>query len=225
MIDTSQLSPRQRAYEAFTRHLLARAVKPGQFISQRELVALTGLPTGIVRELVSRLEAEGLVITVPSRGMQIAYVGIDLIRDAFQFRAMVEKEAIASYAETASTETIARHRHDHEAMLSRCMECPETAQSQDRAQLLDDAQILDLGFHTTVVDALGNAIISDTYRVNSLKLSLVRQERGRLTMALLPLAMRDHLAIIATLERRDPIEAARAMATHIRRGLDRSLGI
>ena len=32
------LKLRERAYESFTRHLLARDVRPGQFISQRELV-------------------------------------------------------------------------------------------------------------------------------------------------------------------------------------------
>ena len=51
---------------------------PGQFISQRELVELTGLPLGAIRELVPRLEAEGLIKTVPQRGMLVAHVDVSL---------------------------------------------------------------------------------------------------------------------------------------------------
>ena len=34
---------REKAYQSFTRHLLAMDIRPGQFITQREMVALTGL--------------------------------------------------------------------------------------------------------------------------------------------------------------------------------------
>ena len=58
---------REQAYEAFTNRLLQSDIKPGQFITQRELVALTGQPLGAIRELIPRLEAEGLIVTVPRR--------------------------------------------------------------------------------------------------------------------------------------------------------------
>ena len=34
-------------------------------------------------------------------------------------------------------------------------------------QLLDDAQALDWGLHDRMVDALGNEIVSEIYRVNT----------------------------------------------------------
>jgi len=98
---------REKAYDSFTRHLLESAVRPGQFISQRELVELTGLPLGAIRELVPRLEAEGLIKTVPQRGMQVAHIDLTLIRDAYQFRLFLEKEAMALFVEAASPDTIA----------------------------------------------------------------------------------------------------------------------
>ncbi|TIU18105.1 MAG: GntR family transcriptional regulator, partial [Mesorhizobium sp.] len=88
---------RERAYASFTRHLLARDLRPGQFVSQRELVAFTGLPLGAIREIVPRLEAEGLLMTIPQRGMQIAHIDISLIREAFQFRLFMEREAVALF--------------------------------------------------------------------------------------------------------------------------------
>ncbi len=81
-----QTTLREKAYEIFTHHLLARDVRPGQFISQRRLVELTGLPLGAIREAIPRLEADGLIKTVPQRGLQVAHIDINLIREAFQFR-------------------------------------------------------------------------------------------------------------------------------------------
>src|SRR5438309_7197528 len=89
---------REKAYDSFTRHLLSREIRAGQFVSQRELVEITGLPLGAIRELIPRLEAEGLVRTVPQRGMQIAHVDLNLIKDAFQFRLFLECQAVAIFA-------------------------------------------------------------------------------------------------------------------------------
>ncbi|MFM7342656.1 MAG: GntR family transcriptional regulator, partial [Betaproteobacteria bacterium] len=62
---------RARAYESFAQQILHAQVRPGQFVSQRELMQLLDMPLGAVRELIPRLEAEGLLRTVPQRGLQI----------------------------------------------------------------------------------------------------------------------------------------------------------
>lgn len=98
-------APRQlrwQAYDRFQQQLLAARIRPGQFVSQRELAALTGLPLGAIREVIPRLEAEGLLRTVPQRGLQIANVDVRLVRNAFQLRAILEKEAAAHFATTAT---------------------------------------------------------------------------------------------------------------------------
>ena len=69
---------------------------------------ITGLPLGAIRELIPRLEAEGLVRTVPQRGMQVAHVDLNLIKDAFQFRLFIECQAVAIFAAEAPAQTIAR---------------------------------------------------------------------------------------------------------------------
>jgi len=93
---------RDQAYQRFTHGLLAREIHAGQFVSQRELAAITGMTLGAIRELIPRLEADGLIRTVPQRGIQIAHVDVNLIRNAFGFRLIVEREAFARFAEKAS---------------------------------------------------------------------------------------------------------------------------
>jgi DNA-binding GntR family transcriptional regulator len=108
------LKLRDKAYDSFTERLLARDILPGQFVSQRELVEITNMPLGAIRELIPRLEAEGLITTVPQRGMQIAHVDLNLVRNAYQFRLFLESQATALFAVERSDEAVAALRHSHE---------------------------------------------------------------------------------------------------------------
>ena len=213
-----QTTLREKAYESFTHHLLARDVRPGQFISQRRLVELTGLPLGAIREAIPRLEAEGLIKTVPQRGLQVAHIDINLIREAFQFRILLEKEAVANFTRTASNEAIAAMLKDHQ-------EIAELAKSGNGSPELDArAQAIDWGMHDAFIDALGNSIISNAYRVNSIKMRLINQERFRIA-GHVKSVMAEHLAIIEAVERRDVDEAVERLVAHIRSARDRALAV
>ncbi|MBE9607211.1 GntR family transcriptional regulator [Acetobacteraceae bacterium H6797] len=209
---------RDKAYRAFTDGLMNQALRPGQFISQRELVEMTGFPLGAIRELIPRLEAEGLIRTIPQRGMQIAQVDLSLIRQAFQFRLFLEREAVALFAGSVGDDELAALRKAHEEMLRR-------AESGQDERLLSEAQAVDWDFHDRIIDALGNAIISNSYRVNSIKIRLIRQSQTRLESNLVAPVMRDHLAVIEALERRDAPEAVEALSRHIRNAQMRALGL
>jgi DNA-binding GntR family transcriptional regulator len=141
------LKLREQAYASFTRHLLARELRPGQFISQRELVALTGLTLGAIRELVPRLEAEGLIKIVPQRGMQVVHVDLNMIRDAFQFRLFLEREAVAIFTENAGDTLLGKLRAEHEAVIADC----EKAEKKGgvTAELVARAQAIDWDLHST----------------------------------------------------------------------------
>jgi DNA-binding GntR family transcriptional regulator len=208
---------REKAYDRFTHHLLARDIRPGQFISQRQLVELTGLSLGAIRELVPRLESEGLIKTVPQRGMQVAHVDLSLIRDAFQFRLFIESAAVAIFTTGASDAVLAQLRHEHESILAEYREGVT-------ADLVTRAQAVDWNLHWTIIASLSNAIIADAYRVNSIKVRLIRQEQTLLSEALVPSVMQEHMAIIDAIETRDPSQAVTAMEAHINSARNRALG-
>ncbi|MBV8102953.1 MAG: FCD domain-containing protein [Verrucomicrobia bacterium] len=77
----------------------------------------------------------------------------------------------------------------------------------------------------TLIDFLGNAIISSAYRVNLLKLRIFRREQTRLDEAHVIPTMREHLAVLEGLATREPRRAADAIAAHILRARDRALGL
>ena len=70
-------------------------------------MALLDMPLGAVREMIPRLEAAGLVKTVPQRGLQVAHVDLKLIRNAFQVRSMIEREAVLNFVRCASDAELA----------------------------------------------------------------------------------------------------------------------
>ena len=209
---------REQAYEKFTEHLLKREIRPGQFVTQRELVAITGMPLGAIRELIPRLEVDGLIVTVPQRGMQVAHVDLTLVRNAFQFRLFLEREAMATFVETADDAEIARLRRNHEEVL-------EAAERGVDEELVARAQAVDWDLHDTIIDALGNQIISSAYRVNSIKIRLIRQQATALSDMLLRPVMEDHLGIVRAMEARDAEAATRLLAEHITNARNRAMGL
>ena len=210
---------REKAYESFRQHLLKKSFRPGQFISQRELVALTGLPLGAIREMIPRLEADGLIVTVPQRGMQIATVDLRLVRNAFQLRQVLEREAVAHFVRTASDGEIAALVRAHAAVLKRA-ERGETGK-----QLLDEAQMMDWRFHDALIEKLDNELITGIYRVNTLRVRLIKLEQSLLSAEVLLPALREHGVILAALAARDAAAAVEAMDRHITSARLRAMGI
>ena len=212
-------SLRARAYESFRQQILEANIRPGQFISQRELVQLLDMPLGAVRELIPRLEAEGLLRTVPQRGLQIAHVDLALIHNAFQLRLLLEREAAARFCASVSDADLDAIERAHRRIVDRARKGPIDA------ALLTDAQTVDWGLHDLMIDALGNALISETYRVNSLRVRLIRLERAMLSEdALLP-AMEEHLWFIEALKHRDEAQVVRRLSHHIESAHRRVLGL
>ena len=212
------LKLRERAYASFTERLMTREIRPGQFVSQRELVEITGLPLGAIRELVPRLEAEGLIKTVPQRGMQVAQVDLNLIRNAFQFRMFLEKEAASLFARNADMATIGALRDAHERIIARALAGGDLT-------LIADAEATDRQLHEAIIDHLDNEIISKAFRVNWIKIKLIRQNETRLYDALIVPVMQDHMKIIEALSRRDSAAAAAAMGDHISNARNRAIDL
>jgi len=216
---TPSTSLRAQAYESFQQQIVQANIRPGQFISQRELMQLLGMPLGAVRELIPRLEAEGLLRTVPQRGLQIAHVDLKLINNAFQLRLLLEREAAVRFTSTVSDADLAAIADAHMRIVKRA----RSDKIDD--DLLSDATTVDWGLHEMMIDALGNELISDVYRINSLRVRLIRLEASALSPdALLP-AMEEHLWFIDALKRRDAQAVSQRLTHHIESAHRRVLGL
>lgn len=212
-------SLRIQAYESFQQQIVAANIHPGQFISQRELMQLLGMPLGAVRELIPRLEAEGLLKTVPQRGLQVAHVDLKLINNAFQLRKVLEIEAARKFVTSLSEDDLLKVEDAHWRIVRRAR------QGQIDDALLTDATTVDWGLHDLIVDTLGNELISQAYRINSLRIRLIRLENAALSPDILMSVMNEHLWFIEALKRRDPDAVVARLTHHIESAHRRVLGL
>ncbi|MCB8839969.1 GntR family transcriptional regulator [Aurantimonas sp. VKM B-3413] len=161
---------------------------------------------------------DNLVAQVPQRGMQIAHVDINLIRDAFQLRLILEWEAVVNFCRNASQEELDQLREKHLAIRQEML-TGATPELRQRAQFLAWA------FHDRMIDTLGNDLLSKVYRVNSIRIGLIRQERTRMLTELAPSVMDEHLRVLDALCARGEAAAAAALESHIDIARRRALGV
>lgn len=202
-------SVQRTAYERFQQALLQEQLKPGQVVTQRLLVSLLDLSTGALRELLPRLQAEGLLTVLPQRGIQITVVDLPMIRDAFQMRLALEREALIVATKSWPQEIIDEQIAIHQDILKRQSESPSQT-------LLDEGQEVDSGFHKSLIDFTRNKLLIQAYDIVSIRIRLINLERIRLSDAVLPDAFNEHLAILNAINKRDQAAAVERMESHIR---------
>jgi DNA-binding GntR family transcriptional regulator len=209
---------REVAYERFKAELFKRNLTPGQFVSQGELCELLDVPLGPTREALKRLEAESLVRLIPQRGIQIADIGVTLIHEAFEFRAVLELAAVRRFAVEAEESVVADLEERTTSVLKRL-----DGSSNTDPRLLDAALQVDWGMHDLIVEAVGNRIMMTAHRQNFDKIRMIRLH-GR-SPHYIPLALEEHIAVIRALKRRDPDKAASALESHLKAAERRALGM
>ena len=208
----------EQAYRSFKSHLFAKDLRPGQFVSQRELVSLTGVPLGPMREALQKLENEGLVEMIPQRGIKLADANPKLIRDAFGLRILIETQAARHFAAVASDDAIAALDAAHRQIVAKA------ASGIDDA-LLEAAQAVDWQLHDALVASLDNALIWNIHRSNSDRIRLIRLDSGMLTPPGLLDAMGEHLAVIDACQNRQADDAAQAIEAHLSTAMRRAMGL
>jgi len=80
----------QDAYERLRADLLACRLQPGSRLKIADLCQALSVSLSAVREALSRLTSEGLVVAEPQRGFRVAPISADELRDLTQVRAQIE---------------------------------------------------------------------------------------------------------------------------------------
>ena len=88
--DLASLSLTQTAYERLRADLLACRLCPGERLRINDLCVALGVSLSAVREALSRLTAEGLVVAEPQRGFRAAPISDAELRDLTAVRIEIE---------------------------------------------------------------------------------------------------------------------------------------
>jgi len=97
---------RERAYNDLKSDLLSGRFSPGERLTEEHLAKSLGVSRTPVREALHKLESEGLIKPLESRGFYVARDSREELEDLFDIRAALEGYAIRLICERISGETI-----------------------------------------------------------------------------------------------------------------------
>ena len=206
------------AYARIFEIMYERKLAAGAFVSQAQLVELTGVPVAPLRDALRALEAEGVLTIHPHAGIQFIKPGLELTRSTYQFRDIIEAAAVGIFAETASEAEIENLHAKHVEAVSNLERDGLTPQHLAVSETLEEL------LHGSIVACLNNPLIDTSYRRIRNYLKLLRMDRKMST----PLALRslkEHLVIIEACRQRDTQKAIAATQAHFAAALQRSLGL
>ena len=205
-------------YIAFVDALLAGRLKLGQTLKQEELCRVLGVSLSPMRETTTLLEAEGLITVRRRVGITIFYPDVKFVGNTFQFRGILEREGLSKFARSVSYRWISKARDDHHQIIA------FVEKVNDQSVYREPVKQLEAEFHGSFIGAFENHQISIIYERLTQKAFLLRllnpEAVGPVNTVT---SMREHLAVIDALERRDAEAATEALDKHLKGVLHRVL--
>ncbi len=193
---------RSDAYEALREAILLRRLRPGQRIVEAEIARQMGISRGPIREAVRQLEQEELVEYQPRRGVVVARLTHEAVRDTYAVRA--ELDGFAARLAAIRFTDIQIAQLDSLITTMRLQ-----AWNEDSEGLLNT----DVEFHRSIYIVAGNKVLQRAWTglgPHAWTLFSGMQVHG---YSLRDLADR-HLPIVEALRTRDPIAAEHAAKAH-----------
>ncbi len=207
--NTDPCSQLLRAYEGIRSRIVDGTYHGGAPLTEEFLARALGTSRTPVREALARLSQDGYVDRIPGRGYFVAPVTLQLIRDTFEIRRLLEGNTAARAAELAST-----------AEREELTRLAEYRYATGDASGYRRAEAANARFHLAIASASRNQLAERLVRQ-----CLMQMDRFiSLGVDVAPLpeeATRDHHQIVAAIVRRDPSAAQAAMEAH----LDRSSAV
>ncbi|MDJ0630546.1 MAG: GntR family transcriptional regulator [Rhodobacter sp.] len=143
-------SSAQRIEAALMEDIAAGALRPGERLDETGLAERFGVSRTPVREALSRLTAQGILVARDKRGVQVAEYSREQLAQIFE--AMHEIETVC--ARLASQRLSLLARAEIEAAQARCV---EVAEAGDFAEYLRANE----AFHLAIYKATGNPYIAE----------------------------------------------------------------
>lgn len=209
--EKSSSSLTHRAYEQLKSDVLSCRIRPGDKLKIHELVARLEVSQGAIREALSRLSSEGLVVSEPQKGFHASPVSAAELLDLTRVRVEIETLCLRRSIELGDLDWEVNLMASFYG-LSRT---PERLES-DHARMNDSWADAHLRFHEALISACDSPWLlrirgqlfaqAERYR----RLSVPLQESTRDTNA-------EHAAILEATVARQADRASELLSAHFRR--------
>lgn len=191
--------------ELLRQRIFSRALEPGSWIDELRIAEELGISRTPLREALKVLAAEGLVTMKVRRGAYVTEVSEQDLRDVYHLLALLESDAAAVVATTATDAQLTDLQALHQ-------ELENAVTDRDRFFTMNER------FHMRLLALANNRwrdqMVGDLRKVMKLNRHNSLFKSGRLQESLA-----EHRAIVAALVARKASEAAERMREHFANGL------
>lgn len=196
-------------YAGLRRAIIEQALMPGDKLTEDLIGDRFGVSRTIVRTVLARLHAEGLVDMQPNKGATIAQPSLSEAQDVFETRMCLERQVLARLAEKITEEDI-----EH---LQRHVDLEAKANAHDAPAAIRLAG----EFHILLASLSGNKVLARYVDEVVSRSSLILALYGRPHSS--DCSITEHQQIIDALRKGDSQIAIDAMDHHLQAVADRAL--
>ena len=184
--------------------ILKGELKPGERLMELQLAAKLGVSRTPIREAIRMLEQEGLAVTIPRKGAEVAKMTEKDMEDVLQIREALDELAAKIACEQISEEQL-------EELVATMHEFEESTKT-DNVKKIAEA---DVKFHDIIYQSPGNPKL-----VNML--NNLREQMYRYRVEYLkdennyPTLMKEHKDIVEGLVRKNKMQVTETMHQHVK---------
>lgn len=194
--------------EVIREAILSGALKPGERLAQEELANHLEVSSTPVREALRQLEAEGLIEHIPHKGVRVAELSAEDVREVYMIRGVLEALATRLAVPDLSNNDLRDLEELHQQMADLL--------SRNSLQQLGD---VNRQFHMTLYKASNSRILCDM--INSLWTRLPWFDVWAVIPGRAQEVWEEHDNIMDAVRKRDPDLAADMSREHCERGSQR----
>ena len=206
------ISVREKTYDYLKSNILSGRFVPGERLAEEHLAEELGVSRTPVREALHKLEQEGLIEPLESRGFCVPHDSPEEIEDLFDIRTVLEGYTLKIICERITDEQI-----------EKLEEMIDKAEDALRWKRIGEVFQWNTQFHDTL-----HSLVADKRRFHSLIVNLrkymLRYRKDTLqNLGAGKRAIDGHRQILLTLKLKDPELCERVMRVHIRQSKEDAL--
>ena len=184
--------------------ILKGELKPGERLMELQLAAKLGVSRTPIREAIRMLEQEGLAVTVPRKGAEVAKMTEKDMEDVLQIRAALDELAVQLAVEKITKEQL--------SVLEEARMAFEQSIQTGNVKKIAQADVM---FHDAIYQATDNAKL--VIMLNNLREQMYRYRVEYLKdKTTYPTLLEEHKAITEGLRKRDKNQVSERMRDHVK---------
>lgn len=183
--------------------ILKGELKPGERLMELQLASKLGVSRTPIREAIRMLEQEGLAVTIPRKGAEVAKMTEKGMSDVLEIREALDELAAKVACSRMDAQQLADLKRYRDEFV-------ETTKNEGLKSIAE----ADEAFHDVIYNATNNPKL--VILINNLREQMYRYRVEYLKDANnFPILIKEHDAIVAAIEARDEEAVVRAMHEHV----------